>query len=120
MESLSWLNMLIAAIVLAAAAIYTLPGWSFWTAVLVGVIVVALEGFDEWSERDGREEEVVGPEAVVVLAGLWLAISVLVTGGPTTFVALAFVAGFLIATGALLNAIASYRMDPTGQELRGR
>jgi hypothetical protein len=115
MESLSWLNMAISVVLLASAALVTLPAWTFWTTVVVAATVIVLEIFDEWAERRDLAEEVVGPESVVLVAALWLIGTVLVTGGPAWFVALAAIGGAVIAAGAAMNAIEAYRMDPTAR-----
>lgn len=115
METLSWVNLVAGAAVVASAFLFDLPGWSFWTAVVAGGTIVVLEVFDEWAEQHGLAAETVGPESVVLVAALWLAGTVLVTGGPATFVALAFVAGLLVAVTSAVNLLASLRMDPTNR-----
>jgi hypothetical protein len=113
METLSWLNMAVAAVVLAAAGLFALPAWSFWTALLVGGIVLGLEMFDEWAETRGLAAEVVGPESVVLVAALWLVGTVLVVGGPPAFVTIGVVGGLLLVVTSSMNLIASARMDDT-------
>lgn len=113
MEALSWLNIFVGAVVYGGAFLFDLPAWTFWTAVVAGGVIIALEIFDEWAEQRGLGREVVGPESVVLVAGLWLAGTALVAGGPGTFVAIAFVGGLLVAVTSATNLVASYRMDET-------
>lgn len=115
MEVLSWVNMAVGAVVTGSAFLFDLPEWSFWTALVVGLTVIALEIFDEWAETRDLAEEVVGPESVVLVAALWLVGTVLVVGGPAAFVAIAVIGGLLVTVTSAMNMLSSVKMDPTAR-----
>lgn len=111
MEGLSALNMAIAAVVVGTAWATNPPAWAFWTALVAGGVIMMLEAFDEWAERHELASEVVGPESVVLLAGVWMAVTALVVGGSATFVVVATVGGLLVALASGMNLVSSLSLE---------
>ena len=119
METISIVNMVVGAVVLSTAFAFDLPAWTFWSAIVVGTVILVLEAFDEWAERRDMSEEVVGPEAIVLVAALWLAGTVLVAGGPTAFVAIGFLGGLLVTVTSAMNLISSAKQDSSMPRRKG-
>lgn len=109
MEALSLLNLALGAVLIGVASLVGPAGAAFWSALTVGVLVVVLEIFDEWAEMHGLAAEIVGPEAVNVLAGLWLVVFPFFVPVSPLYAAITVAIGVAIAFAAGFNLVLAVR-----------
>lgn len=110
-QALSWLNLALGILLLAISPLEGTGTAAFWSAFTVGLIVVVLETFDEWAEHNDMEAEIVGPEAVVALSGLWLIAFPFLFSAGAFYQAVTGVIGAALTLFASLNMLLSVRLE---------
>lgn len=104
MLGISWLNMVIGAVVFITPFLTATRAPEFWSGILVGLLIVGLEIFDVWAETHQRPGDARGPEYVNALAGAWLVLYPLFAGSATAYLAVNVAAGLVLIVAALYNA----------------
>lgn len=104
MLGISWLNMVIGAVVFITPFVTATRTPELWSGVLIGLLIVGLEVFDVWAETHQRARDARGPEYVNALAGAWLVLYPLFANSATAYLAVNVGAGLVLIVAALTNA----------------
>lgn len=109
MMSASWVNLIVGAVVFLTPFFTPVSTAALWGAVLVGGLIVLLEVYALYAEKEAKATHVSGTETVTLLAGLWLIGYPFFVTASMTYLWISVVGGLIVAAGAAYNLVVANR-----------
>lgn len=111
-QGAAWLNIVLGALILLTpffSGDYTtqFTGVALWSAVLSGLVVIALAGYNAYEAGHQHTEKAFGPAMANVVVGLWVLVSPFVFAVSTAYMTAMVIFGIALIAAAGYNTWAA-------------